>query len=57
MTSNFVKDYLASPSLLLYQAKVEMSDEKNEDNSFINRKYILISSITYSPEKESFTSY
>ena len=37
--SNFVNTYLNSPSLLLYQAKVELTDERPEEHSFLSRKY------------------
>lgn len=38
--SNFVNTYLNSPSLLLYQPKVEVTDERNEEHSFLSRKLI-----------------
>ena len=37
--SNFVNTYLNSPSLLLYQPKVEVTDERNEEHSFLSRNY------------------
>jgi len=39
--SNFVNTYLNSPSLLLYQPKVEITDEKPEEHSFLSRKIII----------------
>jgi hypothetical protein len=35
--SNFVNTYLNSPSLLLYQPKVELTDERPEEQSFLSR--------------------
>ena len=35
--SNFVNTYLNSPSLLLYQPKVEVTDDKPEEHSFLSR--------------------
>jgi hypothetical protein len=37
--SNYVKTYLDSKSLLLYQPQVEITDDKNEDNSFLSSKF------------------
>src|SRR3569833_1455819 len=34
--TNIVNTYLNSPRLLLYQPKVEMNDEKNEDHSILS---------------------
>jgi len=39
--SNFVNTYLSSPSLLLYQQKAEVTDDKTEDHSFLSRKKIF----------------
>lgn len=42
--SNFVKTYLESKSLLLYQPAVELNDDrdKSEDNSFLSSKRFYI---------------
>jgi dynein light intermediate chain len=42
MTSNFYKNYVESPSLLLYQPKVEASDDKQENILNISSKFALI---------------
>jgi dynein light intermediate chain len=34
--TNYVKPYLESPLLLLYQPKVEISDDRNENDSFLS---------------------
>jgi hypothetical protein len=40
--TNYLKEYLDSPSLLAYNKnKVELANDKLEDPTFLNRKYII----------------
>ena len=51
--SNFVSTYVNAPSLLLYQPKVEVSDDKQEDRSVLSSKNIKLKKFKFSSKKET----